>query len=90
MKFNSDSYLFNPFTMKKISPILLLLFLFSCTKEEKMVSFENKVIKDTIHNVLIRPIDPELLEDTSDSIQLYYQKFNNHEIFNILRKHNRY
>ena len=46
-----------------------------------MVPFENKVIKDTIHNVLIRPIDPELLEDTSDSIQLYYKKFNYHEIW---------
>jgi murein L,D-transpeptidase YcbB/YkuD len=67
--------------MKKISTILLLLLLFSCKKEEKIVPFENKVIKDTIHNVLIRPIDPELLEDTSDSIQLYYQKFNNHEIW---------
>lgn len=67
--------------MKKISPILLLVLLFSCKKEEKMVPFENKVIKDTIHNVLIRPIDPELLEDTSDSIKLYYQKFNYHEIW---------
>jgi murein L,D-transpeptidase YcbB/YkuD len=67
--------------MKKISPILLLLLLFSCKKEEKMVPFENKVIKDTIHNVLIRPIARELLEDTSDSIELYYQKFNDHEIW---------
>ncbi len=81
MEFNPYSYLFNPVTMKKISPILLLLLLFSCKKEEKMVPFENKIIKDTIHNVLIRPIDPELLKDTSDSIKLYYQKFNYHEIW---------
>lgn len=67
--------------MKKISPVLLLILLFSCKKEEKIVPFENKIIKDTIHNVLIRPINPELLEDTSDSIQLYYQKFNEHEIW---------
>ena len=71
--------------MKKLQQLLfsfLLLFtIISCKKEEKVIAFDNTIIKDTVHNVIIRPIDPELLTDKSDSIKLYYQKFNFHEIW---------
>ncbi len=66
----------------KIITLLLSIFLFiSCKKEEKVIAFDNTIIKDTVHNVIIRPIDPELLTDKSDSMKLYYQKFNFHEIW---------
>ena len=67
--------------MKKITLILFIFFLISCKKEPKPFVFDNKIIKDTIHNVIIRPIHPDLLTEKSDSIQLYYQKLNFHEIW---------
>lgn len=66
----------------KIITLLLSIFLFiACKKEEKIVAFDNKIIKDTVHNVIIRPVDPDLLVDKSDSIKLYYQKADFHEIW---------
>lgn len=66
----------------KIITLLLSIFLFiACKKEDKIVAFDNKIIKDTVHNVIIRPVDPDLLVDKSDSIKLYYQKADFHEIW---------
>lgn len=67
--------------MRKIIFIFSLLLLTSCAKEAKTKLFENKILKDSLHNVLIRPIDPNLLNDKSDSVRLYYQKMNFHEIW---------
>ena len=67
--------------MKKITSLLLLTLFISCKKEEKTIAFDDTIIKDTIHNVIIRPVNPELLEGKSDSLKLYYQKLNFHEIW---------
>lgn len=67
--------------MKIITLILSFLFFISCKKAEKTLAFDNSIIKDTVHNVIIRPIDPELLADKSDSLKLYYKKADFHEIW---------
>ncbi len=68
--------------MKKITLLLLFIFsLISCKKEPNPIVFDNTVIKDTILNVIIRPIHPDLLSENSDSVKLYYQKMNFHEIW---------
>ncbi|MDP5097829.1 MAG: hypothetical protein NWP90_09165, partial [Flavobacterium sp.] len=67
--------------MKNITCLLVLLALFSCKKEPKVIPFDNSIIKDTILNVVIRPVHPDLLTDKTDSLKLYYQKLNFHEIW---------
>lgn len=68
--------------MKKITLLLLFIFsLISCKKEPNPIVFDNTIIKDTILNVIIRPIHPDLLGENSDSVKLYYQKMNFHEIW---------
>ena len=67
--------------MKKITILLFILSLFSCKKEPKVIAFDNKIIKDTVLNIIIRPIHPNLLEGKSDSLMAYYQKLNFHEIW---------
>ncbi|NHM04413.1 L,D-transpeptidase family protein [Flavobacterium celericrescens] len=67
--------------MKIITTLLLLSILVSCKKEAKTIAFDDSIIKDTIHNVIIRPVNPELLEGKSDSLKIYYQKLNFHEIW---------
>ena len=69
------------FTMKIITSLLLLTLFISCKKEEKTIAFDDSIIKDTVHDVIIRPVNPELLKDKSDSLKLYYQKLNFHEIW---------
>ena len=64
------------FTMKIITSLLLLTLFISCKKEEKTIAFDDSIIKDTVHDVIIRPVNPELLKDKSDSLKLYYQKLN--------------
>lgn len=67
--------------MKKIV-VLVIFFLFvSCKKEETIPVFDNSILKDTLHDVLIRPVHPELLKNKSDSLMVYYQKFKFHEIW---------
>ena len=69
--------------MKKITLLLILFSLISCKKEHSpvAVAFDNSIIKDTILNVIIRPVHPDLLSEKSDSLKLYYQKLNFHEIW---------
>ncbi|KIM09697.1 MAG: hypothetical protein KU29_00085 [Sulfurovum sp. FS06-10] len=67
--------------MKIITPIIVLILFISCKKEENNIAFDNNIIKDTIRGIVIRPVNPALLEDKSDSLKLYYQKMNFHEIW---------
>lgn len=67
--------------MKKITLLLFILTLTSCKKEPLPIAFDNSIIKDTVLNVIIRPIHPDLLSEKSDSIKLYYKKLNFHEIW---------
>ncbi len=67
--------------MKKLIFLFSFVGLTSCVKEAKTQPIENKILKDNVHNVLIRPVHPDLLKDTSDSIRLYYQKMNFHELW---------
>lgn len=67
--------------MKKLIFLFLLFVCTACVKEAKTQSFENNILRDTVHNVLIRPVDPDLLNDASDSVRLYYQKTNYHELW---------
>jgi len=67
--------------MKIITSLFLFAFFIFCKKEEKITVFDNSIIKDTIHDVIIRPVNPELIIDKSDSLKLYYKKFNFHEIW---------
>ena len=67
--------------MKKITILLFILSLFSCKKEPKVIAFDNNIIKDTVLNIIIRPVHPNLLEGKSDSLMAYYQKLNFHEIW---------
>ena len=60
----------------------------SCKKEEKNIAFDDTIYKDTVHNVIIRPVSPKLLEDKSDSIKVYYQKMNFHEIWYLASNRN--
>ena len=69
------------FKMKIITSLFLFAFFIFCKKEEKITVFDNSIIKDTIHDVIIRPVNPELIIDKSDSLKLYYKKFNFHEIW---------
>ncbi|WP_333810482.1 L,D-transpeptidase family protein [Flavobacterium sp.] len=67
--------------MKKITLLLFIFTLISCKKEPLPIAFDNSIIKDTVLNVIIRPIHPDLLSEKSDSIKLYYKKLNFHEIW---------
>ena len=67
--------------MKKITFLFLILSFISCKKEPLPIAFDNSIIKDTVLNIIIRPVHPDLLSDKSDSIKLYYQKMNFHEIW---------
>lgn len=67
--------------MKKITLLLFIFSLISCKKEASPIAFDNSIIKDTILNVIIRPVHPDLLNEKSDSVKLYYQKMNFHEIW---------
>ena len=67
--------------MKKITFLFLILSVISCKKEPLPIAFDNSIIKDTVLNIIIRPVHPDLLSDKSDSIKLYYQKMNFHEIW---------
>lgn len=68
-------------SMKKITFLFLILSVISCKKEPKVVAFDNSIIKDTVLNIIIRPVHPDLLLEKSDSLKLYYQKLNFHEIW---------
>lgn len=67
--------------MKKITLLLFVFSLISCKKEPEPIAFDNSIIKDTVLNVIIRPVHPDLLNEKSDSLKLYYQKLNFHEIW---------
>ena len=67
--------------MKKITFLFLILSFISCKKEPLPIAFDNSIIKDTVLNIIIRPVHPDLLSNKSDSIKLYYQKMNFHEIW---------
>jgi murein L,D-transpeptidase YcbB/YkuD len=67
--------------MKKIALLLFIFSFISCKKEPDPIAFDNSIIKDTILNVIIRPVHPDLLSEKSDSVKLYYQKLNFHEIW---------
>lgn len=67
--------------MKKIALLLFIFSFISCKKEPAPIAFDNSIIKDTILNVIIRPVHPDLLSEKSDSVKLYYQKMNFHEIW---------
>ena len=67
--------------MKKIALFLFTFCFASCKRETEPIAFDNSIIKDTILNVIMRPIHPDLLLEKSDSVKLYYQKMNFHEIW---------
>ncbi|MFD2909942.1 murein L,D-transpeptidase [Flavobacterium ardleyense] len=67
--------------MKIITILLSIFLLISCKKGKNEAAFDNSIIRDTIHNVIIKPVAPELLADKSDSMKLYYQKADFHEIW---------
>ena len=48
-------------SMKKITFLLLILSIISCKKEALPVAFVNSIIKDTVLNVIIRHVHPDLL-----------------------------
>ena len=50
-------------SMKKITFLLLILSIISCKKEALPVAFDNSIIKDTVLNVIIRPVHPDLLSE---------------------------
>lgn len=62
--------------------IIFAFFLFSCSKkEENKKLIAQKDYYDSVKKVTVHVIPEELLEDKSDSIKLYYKKFNNFEIW---------
>lgn len=67
----------------KITLFFILTILFvSCKKETENSAIENTdLIKDAETNTIIRPIPHEVLEKLEDSIQLYYTKLSNFEIW---------
>ncbi|UGS23225.1 L,D-transpeptidase family protein [Flavobacterium channae] len=67
--------------MKKILLLLIIFSTISCKKETEPIAFDNSIIKDTVLNIIIRPVHPDLLSEKSDSVKLYYKKFNFHEIW---------
>lgn len=67
----------------KITLFFISIILFaSCKKETENSAIENTdLIKDAETNTIIRPIPHEVLEKLEDSIQLYYTKLSNFEIW---------
>jgi len=72
--------------MSHIKLIFALQFLFlysSCNREQKELTFDNQIIRDTIRNVTILKIDPDVLKNESDSLKFYYEKMNFREIWYV-------
>ena len=62
--------------MKKIALLLFIFSFISCKKESAPIAFDNSIIKDTVLNIIIRPVHPDLLSYKSKSIKLYYTTIN--------------
>lgn len=67
--------------IKKILALLIIVFIVSCKKETKKVASEKVPLEDTISHVVIRVIPLHLLKNKKDSIQLFYKKFKEFEIW---------
>ena len=67
--------------IKKILALLIMLFMISCKNETKGNSTEKLPVEDPITHVIIRPIPLTFLENKKDSIQLFYKKFKEYEIW---------
>lgn len=67
--------------MKKTTCLLLVFLYISYQKKPLDIAFDNSIIRDTVLNITIRPVHPDLLKEKSDSLKLYYQRFNFHEIW---------
>lgn len=69
--------------MKKICifVVLLIVVFMSCKNSKKEIFVESQDYFDTVRNVTVHAMPEDLLADKSDSIQSYYRKFDNHEIW---------
>lgn len=67
--------------LRLIFAISLPFIFFSCKEKQEAFAFDETIIKDTVHDVLIRPVNPQLLEKELDSLKLYYKKMNFREIW---------
>ena len=53
----------------------------NCKNDKKITSEVKLPLEDPITHVIIKPIDVNLIKNESDSIQNYYKKFNDYEIW---------
>lgn len=67
--------------VKKLLLIIISLFFISCKNEKKVTSEVKLPLVDPITQTIIRPIDIHLIKEKNDSIQLFYKKFNDYEIW---------
>ena len=67
--------------IRKILLFSILFFFINCKNEKKTTSEVKLPLEDPITHTIIRPIDLSLLKEKNDSIQLYYKKFNDYEIW---------
>lgn len=67
--------------IKKILSISILLFFVNCKNDKKLTSEVKLPLEDPISHVVIRPIDIKLIQQKNDSIQKYYKKFDDYEIW---------
>jgi L,D-transpeptidase YcbB len=66
---------------KKILTLLIVVFIISCKKDTKVITTEKLPVEDPVTHVIIRPIPLNSLENKTDSIRLFYQKFKEYEIW---------
>ncbi len=70
--------------IKKILLFSIALFFINCKDDKKLPSVVKLPLEDPITHTIIRPVDVNLIKKENDSIQLFYKKFNDYEIwFNI-------
>ncbi|MFT6638579.1 MAG: murein L,D-transpeptidase YcbB/YkuD [Flavobacterium sp.] len=67
--------------INKILSIFILLFFINCKNDKKLTSEVKLPLEDPITHTKIRPIDLDLIKKKNDSIQLYYKKFDEYEIW---------
>ena len=67
--------------IKKILLVFILLFFINCKNDKKLTSEVKLPLEDPITHTIIRPIDVNLVKEKNDSIQKFYKKFNDYEIW---------
>lgn len=67
--------------INKILAFFILLLFVNCKNDKKLTSEVKLPLEDPITHVIIKPIDINLIKNQNDSIQKYYKKFNDYEIW---------